>query len=181
MSTMIAAHEGFGGYSGTREPAKRVFSWERCLLGVHPYRALLRALGIVVVGSFLVQSIVLPLRVGGDSMQPTFESSEFLIANRFSYRFGAPERGDVVVIKTDQHDVTILKRVIAGPGDRIMMTQGRLRLNGTWLEEPYAAFGSGWSLSELALGANEYWVVGDNRAVSAFGKVHRGNIIGKVW
>lgn len=114
-------------------------------------------------------------------MQPTFESSEFLMTNRLSYRFGTPEFGDVVAIKTNQDDVTILKRVIAGPGDRIMMVEGRLRLNGAWIEEPYADVESGWSLAEQALGANEYWVVGDNRSVSAFGKVHRANIIGKVW
>ncbi|MDA7497178.1 signal peptidase I [bacterium] len=150
------------------------------MFGAQPYRALLRALAIVLGGSYLVQSLILPLRVGGDSMQPTFQSSEFLVTNRLSYRFGTPEFGDVVAIKTNQDNVTILKRVIAVPGDRIMMVEGRLRLNGEWIEEPYAAIAGGWSISELALGANEYWVVGDNRSVSAFGKVHRGNIIGKV-
>jgi signal peptidase I len=181
MGAIVSTHGGFGGYSASARHAKGDFSWERWLFGAQPYRALLRALAIVLGGSYLVQSIVLPLRVGGDSMQPTFESSEFLMANRLSYRFGTPEFGDVVAIKTDQDDVTILKRVLAGPGDRIMMAEGRLRLNGVWIEEPYAAIGSGWSLPELALGANEYWVVGDNRSVSAFGKVHSGNIIGKVW
>ena len=181
MSTVVSARGRFDVAIETKASHRSALDWERCLMGKQPRKALFRAFFIVLIGSFLVDFVVQPLRVGGDSMQPTFESSEWLVADRLSYRFSQPEIGDVVAIRTHESNVTILKRIIAGPGDSVVMVKGRLKVNGHWLEEPYAATDDGWSMPGVSMGANEYWVVGDNRAVSVFGKVHRDHIIGKVW
>ena len=159
----------------------RVRGWEVWLFGEDSMRGAIRALLIVVVGSMMVQNTVQPLRVGGNSMLPTFQNQEYLLADRLAYRWKAPAIGDVVAIRTAQSGVTILKRILAGPGDEILMVDGRLCLNGVWLEEAYINDQGGFSTPLTSLGANEYWVIGDNRRVSEFGKVHRANLIGKVW
>ncbi len=170
-----------GDGEGMESLAQRSFSWERRLFGVRPHVSMLRALMIVLFGSLAFQVTFLPLKVGGESMMPTFDSDEYLLAERLSYRWGTPRRGDVVAIQTPERGVTILKRVLAVPGDEVAMQGGAVRVNGTWLDEPYAAITGGWDLSSTHLGRNEYWVVGDNRMVSAFGKVQRQHILGKVW
>ncbi len=181
MSTVVWARGRFDFGIGAGSPRRSALYWEHKLLGSQPRKALFRAFLIVLVGSMVMDSVVMPLRVGGTSMQPTFESSEWLVADRLSYRFSEPMIGDVVAIRTHEENVTILKRIIAGPGDSVVMEGGRLSVNGSWIDEPYAALSDGWSMPGVSMGANEYWVVGDNRSVSAFGKVHRGHIIGKVW
>ena len=155
--------------------------WRRLFLGNHPRQALLRSLVIVLIGSLLVDAVILPVRISGHSMAPTYQPREFLVTDRVSYRFVPPSLGDVVVLRTNQEGITIIKRIVGLPGDRIEMFGGRLKRNGEWLDEPYVVIAGGWNLSETVLGANEYWVVGDNRSVSTYGKVHRGNILGKVW
>ena len=181
MGRFVSAHGDFADNGDYVFKESRTPCWEAWLLGDHPHRALFRALGIVLLGALVVQSTVLPLRVDGNSMEPSFESRELLLADRLSYWFRPPQVSDVVAIKTNQNGITILKRIIAGPGDIVTMTDGRLNVNGEWLIEPYAASHDGWSMPPVSLGTDEYWVVGDNRSVSVFGKVHRGNILGKVW
>lgn len=181
MGVFVSAHGEIAEESNSTLRDLKSPDWERWLLGSRPHRALLRALGIVLVGAFLLQTMVLPLRVDGNSMEPSFHSREFLLAERLSYRFRTPQVSDVVAIKTNQNGVTILKRIIAGPGDTVAMSEGRLSVNGVWLSESYAKTTDGWSMAPISLGVDEYWVIGDNRSVSVFGKVHRGNILGKVW
>ena len=161
--------------------ADQLPSWKRLVFGDRPHHSAARALTIVLLGSFLSQGMMIRLRVDGDSMEPTYSSRESLVADRLSYWWGEPQRGDVVAIKTGERRITILKRVIAVPGDELRMEGGRICLNGVWIDEPYADVDEGWSLPMLSLGEREFWVAGDNRAVSAFGKVRRENILGKVW
>lgn len=181
MSTVNSARDRFDVAFCNESSHGSALDWERRLLGSQPKKALFRAFLIVLIGSALMESVVMPLRVGGESMQPTFESSEWLVADRLTYRFSEPKRGDVVAIRTHEANVTILKRIIAGPGDSVTMDDGRLSVNGVWIDEPYAATEDGWSMTGISMGRDEYWVVGDNRSVSAFGKIHRGHIIGKIW
>jgi signal peptidase I len=77
---------------------------------------LLLALAIYVVIAFALQTV----RVEGESMVPTLQNGDLLFANKISYHFHGPERGDIVVLQPPESpNRDFIKRVIGEPGDAI--------------------------------------------------------------
>jgi signal peptidase I len=127
--------------------------------------------------------------VEGSSMQPSFETGQLIIVNRFAYFYSQPERGDVVVLHNPRNvEEDYIKRVIGLPGENVAIIGGVVHINGVKLTETYLSASrvchtvcdGSWSL-----GADEYFVLGDNRRNSTdshvFGPVRRDLIIGKAW
>ncbi len=148
--------------------------------------------------------VVNPYRIPSSSMEPTLhcavpepgcqaDASDRVLANRFIYRFRDPERGDIVVFETPQRAIarcgaggTFVKRLVATPGDTIAMSRGVLSLNGQPVDEPYVNGGpKGRDFPERTLGADEYFMMGDNRGQSCdsreWGPVSRADLIGPVF
>lgn len=95
-------------------------------------------------------AVAQPFYVPSGSMQPTLGIGDFLIATKFSYGYSRyslpfssgptptqqlfaslPQPGDVVVFrKPGDESLTLVKRVIGQPGDRVQMKAGRLWING---------------------------------------------------
>jgi len=150
-------------------------------------RAWLRDLLLSIgVSAFIIIFLYQPVRVEGTSMLPNLEDQDRLFINKFAFRVGDIHRGDVVVFKYPR-DVTknYIKRVIALPGDRVLIEHGLVIVNGKPLAEPYvpARFEDDRSQPELRIPANEYFVLGDHRNISSdsreFGPVERDLIYGK--
>ena len=62
--------------------------------------------------------------VEGPSMEPSFETGQFVLVSRLHYLFGEPERGDIIVFNSPQNDnrpgqPPLIKRVIGLPGEQI--------------------------------------------------------------
>ena len=71
---------------------------------------------------FLVQ----PFLVDGASMSPNFETNDYLIVDKLTYRFESPKRGDVVVFKyPNDTSKYFIKRIIALPGEKISVRDGK--------------------------------------------------------
>lgn len=158
-------------------------------------QAIVMALSIfIVVYLFLFQ----PHQVKGKSMYPNFDDKEFILTNKISYRFTAPNRGDVIVFKAPstepcaEIECEYIKRVIALPGDRIMIKNGKYYINGELLQESYLEnslyTGSGSYLPEgveKTIPEGYYFPSGDNRPASRdgreFGPVPVQSIVGKAW
>ena len=146
--------------------------------------------------------IVLPIRyflfqpfiVKGESMHPNFESGDYLIIDEISYRFSEPERGDVVVFKTDfipgYSGQRFIKRIVGLPGETAQIKAGKVYItdNGKTVElsEKYLLD----SLETqgdiiITLKSDQYFVLGDNRQYSydsrAWGVVPKKDIIGKAF
>ena len=126
-------------------------------------------------------------------MEPTFFNGTYLIVDEVSYRFSAPERGDIVVFRFPQDpSQRFIKRVIGLPGETIEIEDGKVVIynqgvehqDAFVLEEAYLAGGTPGN-SKLELSEGEYYVMGDNRSFSSdsrsWGSVPRDNIIGKVF
>jgi len=113
-------------------------------------------------------------------MFPTYRDGQINYANRLAYLWSQPRRGDIVVIRTTGEQVTILKRIVGMPGERVRMDNGRLFINGKPLDEPYLRHEGGWRHQEVLLGEGEYWAAGDNRPISEFGKVTQSRLAGKI-
>lgn len=144
----------------------------------------------VVVYRFLFQ----PHQVKGNSMYDNFHDGEYILTDKISYRFRLPQRDDVVVFKAPQNeDYDYIKRIIALPGDRIKVSQGRIYMNDQAVNEsgyldPRINTAAGvWAKEgqSLTVPANEYFVMGDNRSHSSdsreWGPVPQPNIVGRAW
>lgn len=126
----------------------------------------------------------------GNSMSPTLGSGSKVLLNRVSYVFSSPKRGDIVAFKPNgnQKAHSVVKRVIAVPGDKIQIQNGSVYLNGELQQEEYPAMDySGVAEEEITLERDEYFVLGDNRNNSEdsrhadMGNVKKDHIEGKAW
>lgn len=144
---------------------------------------------IIPVRYFLIQ----PFYVKGASMEPNFYDHEYLIIDELSYRFGNPERGDIVVFRYP-HDPSqyFIKRIIALPDEIIRLRDGQITIinndnpDGFVLDESSyipGTFTQGQVDQRLEF--NEYYIMGDNRSSSldsrSFGPITRADIIGRTW
>ncbi len=170
----------------------KIKSWKYFLNFVWEiFKIVIISLAIIIpIRYFLFQ----PFFVRGASMEPSFEDGEYLIIDEISYRFHAPERGDVIIFRyPNDPSQYYIKRIIALPGETIKIEGGRVTVfnaeypKGFNLDEPYLSeenkFISG--NSETQLDENDYFVLGDNRQASSdsrrWGSVPRHYIIGRAW
>ena len=151
------------------------------LIGRRPARTLARLIVLILVSFVLFKFLFLPIRVVGNSMVPTYHNGRINFINRLAFRWHGPKRGDVVAVQLDSSQLVLMKRVVGLPGERIAIRAGRVVVNGRTLDEPYAnVAGSPPSQSEIVLGPDEFFVIGDNRDISDYGTVHQHEVIGKV-
>jgi len=149
---------------------------------------------IKIVGLALV--IVIPIRyyifqpfiVQGQSMEPTFETGNYLIVDEISYRFREPQRGEVIVFKYPQNSSQrYIKRIIGLPGETIEVKNNKVFVNNKLLDEKnyFSQTGDTPGNILITLKENEYFVLGDNRLASydsrRWGPLPRQNIIGRVF
>ena len=118
---------------------------------------------IIVLVLLFKHYIISPIRVDGDSMNPTLENGDIMLLNEIGKK--SIDRFDIVVIDTEE-DV-IVKRVIGLPGDRIKYVDNKLYVNDKEVEEPFEHdVTHNFELLELGIDnvpINEYFVLGDNR------------------
>ena len=126
-------------------------------------------------------------------MEPTFYDLQYLIIDRIVYDIHSPERGDVVVFKyPPEPSRSLIKRVIGLPGETVVIKKGGITIinathkEGFMLSEPYLSAENRRTGDELqvTLGENQYFVLGDNRRVSAdsrlWGTLPTKDITGRV-
>lgn len=148
---------------------------------------LVAALIVVPLRLFVAQ----PFIVSGESMVPTFQNGQYLIVDELSYHFGAPERGDVIVFRYPKDPSQFfIKRIIGLPGETVRIQGGAVYIDhpgapGAALEEPYIVNHGNGGDQTVTLGANDYFVMGDNRPESSdsrsWGVLPRSNIIGRAF
>lgn len=152
----------------------------------------IQSLTITVLLAFLLRAFVLqPFIVEGASMEPNFTDKEYIIIDKLSYRYREPKRGEVIVLHPPVAETqNYIKRVVGLPGENVRVQEGIVYINGTPLDEPYldsnikrdSRFDTN---TNLTLGSDEYFVMGDNRNHSSdsreWGKLPKTNIEGRTW
>ncbi len=166
--------------SAPRAPAQPRAFWRRAT------REVVETLALTLVVFFLIRVVIQNFRIEGQSMEPNFHDGQFLIVNKFAYQFEKPQRGDVVVFRYPPNPARdFIKRIIALPGDRVMVAHGRVMVNSQWLDEPYPLNTGTYSFPEAVVGESELFVLGDNRNNSSdshsWGMLPYENLIGKAW
>ena len=153
--------------------------WGRALVGRRPRRTLARVVTLTAVSFVLFKFVFVAIRVESNSMMPTYKNGRINFVNRLAYRWRQPNRGDVVAVRAEGTYTVLLKRIVGLPGERVAVRRGNVIVNGKALKEPYAKGHEISSWREALLADDEYFVIGDNRDVSVYFKVHRGEIMGK--
>lgn len=146
---------------------------------------------IALITVFFIRSfIVQPFLVSGASMEPSFSNGDYLLIDEITYRFREPVRGETVVFRYPGDNTSFfIKRIIALPGETITVKGGVITITdpatGTTLPVQEAYLNPETKTSgdkTITLGAEEYFVMGDNRGNSFdsrnWGPLHDTNIIG---
>lgn len=159
---------------------------------------------------FVYLLIMRPHRIKGASMSPNYPDGEYLLTEKVTYYLRNPERGDIVVLAPPSSSENLnrvtcgnapdtggkvldefIKRVIATPGEKIMVKDGTVYINDKLLAEPYLKNVPTDSATFLCNGQEytvppgEYIVLGDNRTNSSdsryWGPITKKDISGRAW
>lgn len=156
----------------------------RLVFGSNPRRTAVRIVVLAIVSAVVFGWVLIPVRAEGISMLPTYQSGSFHFVNRLSFVGAAPARGDVVGIRFSGPHVLYIKRVIGLPGEQIAIANGTVLIDGRPLDEPYVQRRAPWNFPPTRLGADEFFLIGDNRGMRAelhdFGRAPRARIVGRV-
>lgn len=160
------------------EIVKEIFSW------------IFGCLACVFIAFVLVYSVGMKTTVIGVSMENTLYNGQEILVNRIKGKTLPPHIGDVVVFYPNGNKNThyYVKRVVAGPGDRVQIKNGSLYVNREIMEYGFDKIAdSGIAENELKLEQDEYFVMGDNCNNSEdsrsgnIGLVKRNTIEGTAW
>ncbi len=169
----------------TVQPARK--SWVRTVIvGRNPRLTMIRVVVLVFTCLVVFKFMLLPIRVDGPSMLPTYRESSVNFVNRLAYLKREPQRGDVVAVRYSGKSIMLMKRVVGLPGESIEFVNGRILINGRFLNEPYLKYECDWTVrpEHFQLRDDEYYVVGDNRSMPfedhKQGAARRERIVGKV-
>lgn len=134
--------------------------------------------------------VVTPVRINGTSMNPTLHDGDIMILNKIAYKSSDIKRFDIVVIYLNDklNNEKLIKRVIGLPGDSIEYKNNKLYVNGKYVKEDFDHTNTeDFDLSLISattVPRDSYFVVGDNREVSAdsrvIGFVSKDEIAGRV-
>jgi signal peptidase I len=142
----------------------------------------------IVIYLFILQ----PNQVKGASMDPTFQSGDYIITSKITYKFKKIERGDVIVFHSPKNpSIEYIKRIIGLPGDKVMVKDNEVYVNDQPLPEIYISaktnLWDGGFLKEgeaVTVPDNYIFVMGDNRPRSSdsreFGPIPISSIVGTV-
>jgi signal peptidase I len=157
------------------------------------------AIVAIVVALAIQAFLVKPYRIPSPSMENTLLVGDRVLADRISWRFSDPKRGDIVVFHPPAGGTVLIKRVIGLPGETVSLSGGSVSINGQKLDEPYVRtvngkpepsdpFSNGlpWSLQQpYKVPAGSYFLMGDNRTHSddsrEIGPIARGQFVGRAF
>ncbi len=151
----------------------------------------------LIIKAFLIQAFYIPSR----SMEPTLEINDRVLVNKLSYKLHDVNRGDIVVFERPASEreseiKDLIKRVIALPGEQVVIKDNAVYIDGQRLVEPYLQPGipitngpsEPWRCTEeqpCTVPEDSVWVMGDNRTDSRdsryFGPIPEDTVVGRAF
>lgn len=154
---------------------------------------------IAAILALLIRTFLMgPYKIPSGSMIPTLLIGDRIFVDKVSYRFRAPERGDIIVFKsTEEPKKDFVKRLIGVEGDKIEIREGKVYINDEVLDvEPFSKIyyyntdredkaKYGKTDQVILVPENHYFVLGDNSNNSSdsrfWGFVPEKNLVGKAF
>ena len=145
----------------------------------------------IVLAVMIVFCVGMKTKVIGASMEPSLYNGQDILLNRIVYKITSPKVGDVVVFLPNGNEKAhyYVKRVVAVPGDELIIKNGVLYVNDEVQDDYFndKIAEAGLAENSIKLGDNEYFVIGDNCNNSEdsrsanIGSIKKAHIIGKAW
>lgn len=160
-----------------------------CLKTHEIFRQILRFIVLpFCIVFFLVNYVVLPIRIDGNSMYPTIKGGSIAFVSKLHHEYSS---GDIILFSLKNgefSDVPMVKRIIAGPNQIVKIDNCFVYVDNNLLDEKYAFYECANELDalEFSVPENHYFVLGDNRCNSidsrdmAIGFIPSDCIIGEV-
>ena len=151
-----------------------------------------KSISVSIVLAMVITIVVQPTTVSGESMYPTLKDNDYLFINMLTYEVEGPKRGDIIVFKTELIDdksskkKSLVKRVIALPGEHIVIKNSEVYIDDELLNESYikGVYTSGDI--DIIVPENNIFIMGDNRENSLdsrddrIGTISLDDVVGKV-
>ena len=144
--------------------------------------------------ALVIMIFIKPTIVQQNSMQPTLHPNNYIFLSRQAYLFSEPRAGDIVVFNSNipsptesRRNKLLIKRVIAVPGDRITIAEGKVYVNGVRMEESYIYGNETPGNVNKLIPQGTVFVMGDNRGDSIdsrsedVGVVSVSDIVGRAF
>lgn len=146
---------------------------------------------VVILAVFTNQYIGSSIIVDSRSMEGTLMQGDIVLVNKAAYKLSHVERYDIILFRmADGTDTVSIKRVVGLPGETVCIRDGSIYIDGVKLdtEELFGTISvAGTATEEIALGADEYFVLGDwpegseDSRFEQIGNVRQEQIIGEIW
>jgi signal peptidase I len=178
-ATAHLEHRALGGYVAAMQngPGEAKLTWRSRQMRPRVF-AISLTLAIACYGFFTW--VLWPVKISGESMLPNYHNGSRHFVNKTAYWTARPQRGDVVGLRAPDGDI-LIKRIVGLPGEEVKVIEGRISINGVVLKEPYSRSRIPLTnATPTALGPHDYFVAGDNRGISVFGRVSEKHILGKI-
>lgn len=143
----------------------------------------------ILAGILFSRYVICGVEVVGISMKPTYSPGQRCILHKWYYHLYTPRRGDIIAFTLPKENDMTVKRIIAMPGDRVKIADGKVFVNGYQLKETYLDWNEythrgNLSDGEYRINEDAFFVLGDNRDESAdsryFGAIRKEWIHGVI-
>jgi len=156
--------------------------------------ALIVAIPLGTLGAGLILALqtglLRPFRMSTRPMAPTIQPGDVVLMDGFSFRCRKPRRGEIVVFDTkgiariqipQTKSMYFIMRVVGLPGDKLVLRDRRLSVNGKVAEEVAHIDYDG--AFEVEVPAGKYFILGDNSWNSfdsrSWGPLEGSDILGR--
>jgi len=108
-------------------------------------------------------------RVASSSMLPGLAAGHVVVTRPGHYTRHAAERGDIVTLLVPEHEGQVwLQRIVGLPGETVGIVDGKVRIDGVALDEPYVAeenlrMDHSLTFAPIRVPEGHYFMMGDNR------------------
>lgn len=135
---------------------------------------------IYLIPTYVIQRTI----VDGPSMENTLHNGEHLMVEKISYHLDKLKRFDIIVFYPHGRDSKeyYVKRIIGLPGETVQIKGSDIYIDGEVLDENYGKEPitvAGLAAEPITLGKDEFFVMGDNRAVSLDSRYEEVGVVPK--
>lgn len=122
---------------------------------------------VVLLALFIRQNVFMMTIVSGASMEETLHDHQIVAVDRFGYKIGSPQRGDIVICYYPNAGTkNFVKRVVGVAGDTVAIVNSVTYVNGEAVSEPYIEYPAYSDFGPYVVEEGRVFVMGDNRANS---------------
>ncbi|CAN5904377.1 signal peptidase I [soil metagenome] len=141
------------------------------------------AIAFALVFGFVRPVVAEPFKIPSESMVPTLEIGDRVLANKVAYDLSNVKRGDILIFRSPVDGAVLIKRAVGLPGDTLEIRAGKLYLNNKVKDEPYINVDARFAQPFGPVPAGNFFAMGDNRMNStdsrSYGPVPQENLVGE--